>query len=30
MQDYRAVPEEYRKKIIEYIKDYLPLNQFAV
>jgi Type I site-specific restriction-modification system, R (restriction) subunit and related helicases len=30
MQDYKAVPEEYRKRIIEYIKDYVPLNQFAV
>jgi type I restriction enzyme R subunit len=30
MQDYRAVPEEWRKRIPEYIKDYVPLNQFAV
>ena len=29
MQDYIAVPEEARKKITEYIKDYVPLNQFA-
>jgi type I restriction enzyme R subunit len=30
MQDYKAVPEEWRKRIPEYIKDYVPLNQFAV
>jgi type I restriction enzyme R subunit len=29
-RDLRAVPEKYRKAIPEYIKDYLPLNQFAV
>lgn len=27
--DYRKVPEKYRKIIPEYIKDYVPLNQFA-
>jgi type I restriction enzyme, R subunit len=27
--DYRAVPEEYRKLIPEYVKDYVSLNQFA-
>lgn len=30
MQDYRAVPEEWRTRIPEYIKDYVPLNPFAV
>ncbi len=29
MKDYRAVPEEWRTRIPEYIKDYVPLNQFA-
>lgn len=28
MQDYRAVPEPWRKRISDYIKDYVPLNQF--
>ena len=28
-QDFRAVPEKYRKLIPEYIKDYVSLNQFA-
>lgn len=28
-KDYRAVPEKYRTIIPEYIKDYVPLNQFA-
>ena len=28
-KDYRAVPEKYRKLVPEYIKDYVPLNQFA-
>jgi type I restriction enzyme R subunit len=28
-QDYRAVPEKYRALIPEYVKDYVPLNQFA-
>jgi type I restriction enzyme, R subunit len=28
-RDYRAVPEKYRTLIPEYIKDYVPLNQFA-
>lgn len=30
MQDFQAVPEEWRKRIPEYIKDYVPLNPFAV
>jgi type I restriction enzyme R subunit len=30
MQDYKAVPEEWRTRIPEYIKDYVPLNQFAL
>ena len=29
MDDLRAVPREYRSVIPEYIKDYVPLNQFA-
>ena len=29
MRDYMAVPEKYRAIIPEYIKDYVPLNQFA-
>ena len=29
MKDFRAVPEEWRTRIPEYIKDYVPLNQFA-
>lgn len=28
MSDYRAVPKEWRTKIPEYVKDYVPLNQF--
>jgi len=28
MQDYKAVPSAWRTKIPEYIKDYVPLNQF--
>ena len=28
-QDYRAVPEKYRRLVPEYIKDYVSLNQFA-
>jgi type I restriction enzyme, R subunit len=28
-RDLRAVPEKYRTLIPEYIKDYVPLNQFA-
>jgi type I restriction enzyme R subunit len=28
--DFRAVPEKYRTLIPEYVKDYVPLNQFAV
>ncbi len=28
-RDFKAVPEEYRTLIPEYIKDYVPLNQFA-
>jgi len=27
--DYRKVPEKYRRIIPEYVKDYVPLNQFA-
>ena len=29
MRDYMSVPEKYRAIIPEYIKDYVPLNQFA-
>ena len=29
-RDFRAVQEKYRTLIPEYIKDYVPLNQFAV
>ena len=29
-EDFRAVPESYRRLVPEYIKDYLSLNQFAV
>ena len=29
MQDLRAVPEKYRELVPEYVKDYVPLNQFA-
>lgn len=29
MKDFRAVPAEWRTRIPEYIKDYVPLNQFA-
>jgi len=29
-RDYRAVPEKYRRLVPEYIKDYVPLNQFTV
>ena len=29
MADLRQVPEPYRRRIPEYIKDYVPLNQFA-
>ena len=28
-QDFRAVPRRYRSLVPEYIKDYVPLNQFA-
>ena len=28
-RDFRAVPEQYRTLIPNYIKDYVPLNQFA-
>jgi len=28
-RDFRAVPEKYRVLVPEYIKDYVPLNQFA-
>jgi type I restriction enzyme R subunit len=27
--DYRAVPQKYRTLVPEYVKDYVPLNQFA-
>ena len=30
IEDYRAVPEEYRALVPEYIKDYVSLNQFAL
>ena len=30
IDDYRAVPEEYRALVPEYVKDYVSLNQFAV
>ena len=29
MQDYRAVPRQYRELVPEYVKDYVSLNQFA-
>ncbi len=29
MRDYKAVPEKYRALVPEYVKDYVPLNQFA-
>ena len=29
IEDFRAVPERYRKLVPEYIKDYVSLNQFA-
>ena len=28
-RDFRAVPKKYRTLIPEYVKDYVPLNQFA-
>ncbi len=28
-RDFRAVPKRYRTRIPEYVKDYVPLNQFA-
>jgi type I restriction enzyme R subunit len=28
MNDYEAVPKDWRKEIPEYVKDYIPLNQF--
>ena len=30
IEDFRAVPEEYRALVPEYVKDYVSLNQFAV
>ena len=27
--DYRAVPQQYRRLVAEYVKDYVPLNPFA-
>jgi type I restriction enzyme R subunit len=29
LRDFKAVPEKYRSLVPEYIKDYVPLNQFA-
>jgi type I restriction enzyme R subunit len=29
LRDFRAVPARYRALIPEYVKDYVPLNQFA-
>ena len=29
MEDFKRVPKRYRKLVPEYIKDYVPLNQFA-
>lgn len=29
-RDLRAVPEKYRALVPEYVKDYVPLNQFTV
>ena len=29
LRDFKAVPEKYRALVPEYIKDYVPLNQFA-
>ena len=29
MEDYRAVPAEYRVLVPEYVKDYISFNQFA-
>ena len=28
-RDFKAVPAKYRKLVPEYVKDYVPLNQFA-
>lgn len=28
MADFKAVPAEWRSRIPEYVKDYVPLNQF--
>jgi type I restriction enzyme R subunit len=28
MQDFKAVPSTWRERIPDYIKDYVPLNQF--
>ena len=30
IEDYRAVPEEYRALVPEYVKDYVSLNQFTI
>jgi len=30
MEDFKAVPKDWRTRIPEYIKDYVPLNKFAV
>ena len=29
IEDFKAVPDRYRKLVPEYIKDYVSLNQFA-
>lgn len=29
LRDYRAVPDQYRSAIPDYVKDYVPLNQFT-
>jgi type I restriction enzyme R subunit len=29
LKDFKAVPEKFRVVVPEYIKDYVPLNQFA-
>ena len=29
MNDYRSVPQRYRRLVAEYVKDYVPLNPFA-
>ena len=29
MADFRAVPAKYKTLVPDYVKDYVPLNQFA-